>query len=289
MLFRLVKGAARIIQIRRFRLLDMRAKYVSNGAIHHEVRQALGARRISGDFRLRHIEPAGVQAVARHQIAGEAIIERDARVIVARNWHDIDDAAPEIDLADIRGPSDDSGGFLKLGRRRRDELHARHSLKLLVTGGVIAVAMRMDHDQRDRRVIFLLRPFGEQIHDERRRLYLARPGVLEQGFILTEDQIQKRLFGVYAAGLAQDVEVVVVGVDLPVWHGKTVRTARLEGSGQCAGLETRAVRLRGTGQTRKQQGSSKNLNSHMVPFFSDPRRAARSRRTCSRRGPETLL
>ena len=86
-----------------------------------------------------HIQTARVEAVARHQIAGDAIVERNARHVVTRNRNDIDDAVTQIDLAQARRPCGDSGRLLDLGGCCRHKLHVGHLLELTVRGRVIAM------------------------------------------------------------------------------------------------------------------------------------------------------
>ena len=68
--------------------------------------------------------------------------------------------------------------------------------------------------------------------------------VFEQRFVLAEDQIQKRLFEVDAAGFAQNVEVFVVFVHLPVGNRQAIGTAGEPGLRQRPRLQPRAIVLR---------------------------------------------
>src|SRR3978361_1714720 len=102
MLFGLVSCAAGVIEIRLATLFDMSAEDMGNRMKFDEIHHSLRARRIGGNLRITYIQAAWIETVASHQIAGEAVIERNARDIVTRNGDDIHDAVPEVDLPKTR-------------------------------------------------------------------------------------------------------------------------------------------------------------------------------------------
>ena len=73
-------------------MLNMRAEDVRNRVCFHELHQAVRACGIRRNLRLGDPQPSGIQAIAGHQIAGETIVQRDARNIMARKWDHIDHA-----------------------------------------------------------------------------------------------------------------------------------------------------------------------------------------------------
>ena len=68
--------------------------------------------------------------------------------------------------------------------------------------------------------------------------------VFEERLVFAENQIQKRLFGVDAAGLAQNVKVLVIFVHLPVGDRQAVGATGEPGFCQCSRLQFRAGVIR---------------------------------------------
>ena len=133
---------------------------------------------------------------------------------------------------------------------------------------VIAVRVRVDHHERHWFVAFLGGPLRHQIEDHRRcrnhaaRALFRHAGVLEQRLVLAKDQIEERLLGVDAAGLAQDVEVLVVRVHLPVGYGHTVGTAGEPWFGERARCEAGAVAFQREGPGGEQQRDHESAGLH---------------------------
>ena len=214
-------------------------------------------------------------------------VQRDACLVVTRKRNHVDSPAAEIDGSDVGGPIADSSGLLDSGGHRGDHLHVGQRLELRVAGDVVAVRMRVNDHEGHRRAVFPGGPFRDQLHDHRRRrnhlvavgvgLAPGHAGIFEQRHAVAEHQEEKRLLGVDAARLAQDVEVLVVLLHLPVRHRDAVRAAALPSRRHRARLQTETItcldrrgqrRLRSSRDDRKVWiDDSHRLAAHLLERF----------------------
>ncbi len=225
----------------------MGAEHMGDRMRSCEVDQPIGAGREGRYLPFAHIEPAGIEAIAGQQDAGRPIVQRDTGDVVSRNGDDVQHAVTQIDLPEIGRPFGDASGLLDSVGSRGHELHAWRPLELRIGGRVVAMAVGMDHHQRNRGVMLARRPLRHEfLHDGRRgdRFGLSprRPArharVFEQRLLVPEDQVQKRLFRIDAARFAQDVEIFIVFMDLPVRNGYAVGAAGEPGLAEVAGRQT---------------------------------------------------
>ena len=89
MLTGLIRCAARVIEIGRAALFDVRAQDVRDGMRADEIGQPLGAGDVSSE--IGDIETAGIETVAGKEVSGFAIVERDAGFVMAGNSNHVDE------------------------------------------------------------------------------------------------------------------------------------------------------------------------------------------------------
>jgi hypothetical protein len=116
-------------------------------------------------------------------------------------------------------------------------------LKLGVAGSVVAVAVGVHDEQGDGGAVIAFEPFGDDVLDDFAGSGLTGAGVLEEGAVAAKDEIEKRLLIVGAPGLAEDVEVLIVFVDLPVRDLDAAGSAGDPGFGENAWLDGSAIGL----------------------------------------------
>ena len=144
----LILRSDRIVQERRLGLFDMAAENVRYRLVARKIHQALDAGCERG--KIEDIEPARIKRVAGQQDAGPAIVERDAKRLMARNRNHVQHAPAEVNRAMIGWPVANAVSLCGSFHRQRNHGYIWLSDKLLVTGDMIVVAVRMRHNQRDR-------------------------------------------------------------------------------------------------------------------------------------------
>ena len=97
------------------------------------------------------IEAAGVKMIAGEKNARRAIIVGYMRGVMAGNRDHVDHAIAKIDAAGLLRPLLDSEGLLFGGYFGRNQRDAGHPREPLVARDVIAMPVRMDHQQRSTR------------------------------------------------------------------------------------------------------------------------------------------
>ena len=90
---------------------------------------------------------------------------------------------------------------------------------------MIAVRMGVNDHQRDGRLVIPLAPGGENGGNSAGSIRFPRAGIFQQSAVFSEDQVKERLFVVGTAGLAKDIEIFVVLMNLPVWNFDAIRPA----------------------------------------------------------------
>jgi hypothetical protein len=114
-------------------------------------------------------------------------------------------------LPRLFGPALNAEGFLQRFLHGGNHCSVGKCRELGVARGVIAVAVRVDHQERK------VRGLGAQeLGDDSDGIDRTRTSVHEQRAGRAEDQIEERLLVMGAAGLAQDVKGGIVFVNLPV-------------------------------------------------------------------------
>src|SRR6266850_7277785 len=98
MLVRLINRSPRIIHEGRAALLNVRTKNVGDRLVVREVHQSPRASDKCGKLRVAYIEAARIKTVSRQKDAGLPIVQRDARIVMAGNWNQIQDSPAQIDL-----------------------------------------------------------------------------------------------------------------------------------------------------------------------------------------------
>ena len=84
----------------------------------------------------------------------------------------------------------------------------------------------MRDDQRDRRSAVALQPLCDNAVDHLCHVGLAGASVLQQRALFAEKQVKKRLLVIRAAGFTNDIEIRIIGVNLPLRHFGAVRPTR---------------------------------------------------------------
>ena len=156
---------------------------------------------------------------------------------MAGNRQDVDHAAAEIDAAGLLGPLGDAEGLLLRLDGGGNQRGVGHAVEALVAGGVVAVRVGVGHDERDGVALVALQPLGDQLLRDGGGVARARAGVHQQGALAAEEKIEEGLLVIGAAGFAEDVEIGIVFVDLPVGNFQAVGAAGDPGGGEGALLD----------------------------------------------------
>ena len=144
-LVRLIDRADRIVAKRRARILDMRAEHVRDRMVRDEIVEAIDA--VRERRRIAHVEPAGIERVAREEDPGAAIVHCDARRLVAWNRKDVQYAPAQVDRSTVGGPMRDAEESAHRSCVAADENGIGTVNELRVAGDVIAVRMAVRDDQ----------------------------------------------------------------------------------------------------------------------------------------------
>src|ERR1700676_3765998 len=99
-------------------------------------------------------------------------------------------------------------------------------------------------DQRDTWALGPQQPVLYHALQSGRQVSIPRTGIPEQRALFAEEQIEERFFVVGASGLAEDVKIPVVLVDLPFGIFHAFRPARHPLFWQDTGANVASVRLR---------------------------------------------
>ena len=102
MLIGVVDGTNRKIQTRRAGLLNVIAEDVGDWLAFEESDETLGAGLVG--WKIRDIEPTGIEVVAGEHDAGLRVVEGDGVFVVAWDRNDVQDAAAKVDLSHARRP-----------------------------------------------------------------------------------------------------------------------------------------------------------------------------------------
>ncbi len=151
-------------------------------------------------------------------------------------------------------------------RRSRNHRGLRRRSERGVARRVVAVAVRMSDDERQRAAAVRGRPTATCVGDGRRDVGAFRAGVDEQRAVSSEEQVEERLLEIRAARLAEDEEVLVVFVRLEI--GLRAMRSRRPAGRQCPGLDGRRVcRLkRGTCEDGETMTSAINGSTRLRHF-----------------------
>ena len=214
-----------------------------------KIDQPLGAADESRE--VADVEAAGVEAVTGKKNAGLAIVESEAEDVVSGDREDVKDAAAQVDGACGFGPSFDLEELGRAFHFERDDCGVRKILELRVARNVIAVGVGVRDDERDRGAVIALAPVVQDGGDGARGLGLAGTGIFKQSAVAAEDQIEKRLFVIRAAGFAEDVEVFVVLMNLPIGDLDAIGAAGDPVIRQGARAHARSIGLRSLGERNR--------------------------------------
>ena len=264
MLVGLVGGADGVIHEGRRRLFDVTAYDVSDGAGRGELDEAARAGFVGG--KIGDVQAAGVEVIAGMQDSSLAIVVGDVSGLMAGNGEHIDHAAAEIDAAGLLGPRGDAEGLLRGLDGGGDQRGVGESVEGLVAGGVVAMRVGVSDDEGDGLALIALQPAGDQLLRDGGGIARARAGVYEQCALIPEEEVEEGLLVVGAAGFAEDVEVGIVFVDLPIGNLQAVGTAGDPGgregalldAGRCGGKQ--GQRAEKEGEFRHDQNSYRSAN-----------------------------
>ena len=98
---------------------------------------------------------------------------------MARNRDYIENASAEVDATDVHWPIFNPEGLLNLRYRGCDELNVRFVFELRITSGVVAMLMRMLHNERNGTLVVASSPLRDDIHHDGRGLDLAGTRIFE--------------------------------------------------------------------------------------------------------------
>jgi hypothetical protein len=101
--------------------------------------------------------------------------------------------------------------------------------------------MGVGNDDGDALAMIALEPVMHHMLQLGRQVAVARAGIPEQSALCAEDQIEKRHLRIRAAGLAQDEEVGIVLMHLPLGNFHALRSAGGPLCGKRAALQVAAV------------------------------------------------
>src|ERR1700682_5958364 len=108
---------------------------------------------------------------------------------------------------------------------------------------MIASLVRVGAQKRDRLPAVTTTPFHDSLVHNLCDIRLSSPGVLEQCTLLAEEKVQEWLFVVGTSGFAQDIEIWIVSVHLPLRHRRAIRSASDPLRGEYAPFQPCAIRL----------------------------------------------
>src|ERR1700733_11346212 len=218
---------------------------MGDGLALGEINQAFNARLKGRE--ILDVEPPWVQGVTGEQNAGVAIVESNADFAVAGNGDDVDDASAQVNLPNVGRPIPDAeeipGGF-NLGRNERDgDGGIVERLHPLVSPRMISMLVSMGDDERDASAAIALEPVVDDKLQSGRQVAIARASIGKQGFVLAEQEEDKGLLIIGAGRLAQDDEVRVVLMHLPLRNLHALGILRVPVGGKRTALEVAAVGL----------------------------------------------
>jgi len=124
---------------------------------------------------------------------------------VPRNWYHVNDAVAQIDTPKSYGPLFYAVGLPHSIDRSRDQNNVCKADEALVAGNVVTVSVTMRDREPDRVALCALEPFRDQFPGHCRSVAGARPGVNQERASVSEEEIEKGLFVMGAAGLPKDV------------------------------------------------------------------------------------
>src|SRR5947199_1229617 len=180
----------------------MRSQDMRDGTIASKVDEPL----IAGDEcgKIRYVQSARIKAVACKKNSRGSVVQGDTCLVVPRNRDHIERAASKIHVTDVRRPALNSKRRLNLRHGGCDELDVRLAFELGITGGVVAVRVRMHHNERNRIFLVTLGPLRDDTHHGACRIDLPGTRVFQQSSIATEYQVEERLLIMCAPRLAQN-------------------------------------------------------------------------------------
>src|SRR5271154_6171500 len=229
MFLRLINRADGIVDEGRPCLFDVIAQNMGDGPFLRETNQPFRACLEGGE--VLHVQPPGIQAVSREKNRGVAVIYRYTHGVVTGNWNYVENAAAQIDLADVVRPVLNSIELLcrfKF-RRHQGDRHRRifDRLHLRVAGYVVRVGVGVDHDQRNAGASLAYQPIRYDTVQLRCKVAMARASIEEHRPVLAEEEKDEWLFVIGTSRLSQQIQVRVVLMPLPLRYFHALRPRRL--------------------------------------------------------------
>src|SRR5947209_3856740 len=188
------------------------------------------------------IQPSRIQVIPREKDAGAPVVVGEVRRIVPRNCEHIDDSVAEVDTPLLLS---DCECLLFRFYGGGHQCDVRHGCESLVSSRVIAVCVGVRNDETGHAA-------RHQGRNDGYRIACACTGVYQKGSVFTEYQIQERLFVVRAAGFAQYVKRVVVGVNLPAGDLDAVRASGPPRQWECSGFDLAGEQRNSEEETKKE-------------------------------------
>src|SRR5215510_2680910 len=136
---------------------------------------------------------------------------------MTRHRYHVNDAITQIILNDLFGPVLDTKERLNRVQIGRHYGSTRQALKLLIPAGMVAMGMGVGDYELDGLALGSGKPLVDYLIHHLSNTGFACASVKEQGFILAEEEIQKRLLIIGAPGLPKNIEVLVIFVNLEFW------------------------------------------------------------------------
>src|ERR1700688_4760776 len=125
-----------------------------DGPRFRELHQAPGTRDVGE--KIADIESARIEMIAGEQNAGGAIVISDVRGLMTGDRQHVEDASAKVDRTRLAWPVRNAEGLLLRLDRGRDQGDVRQRGQVLISGDMVAVGVRMDHYQRNRRPLMRL-------------------------------------------------------------------------------------------------------------------------------------
>src|ERR1700687_4502615 len=160
------------------------------------------------------------------------------------NGNYVDDAAAEIDAASVFRPMRDSEELLRSFHGQGHKRGMGTRSKLGISGGMVVMRMRVpDNECRDI-ALSLHGPLLEQFGHRASHVRLSGTGIDQERFFLAEQQIEERLLVIHASVFAENVEIGIIRVDLPLRRVPASGTSGMPAPRESSGANATAVRSR---------------------------------------------
>jgi hypothetical protein len=206
--------------------------------------------------RITHVQSTRIKRVARQQYSRAAIVQRDARRLMPWNRQHVEHPAAEIDHATICRPPRDAKKRTNRGRVSANHYCIWPMDKLRIPSDVIAMRMAVRDNERNRLEVISSQPFTDESIDRRRNIDVTCTSIEQEGTVVPEDQIEKRLLEIGTRRLTKDKKIDIVALYTNLRRVSAVHSAGIPARCKLPGLERRTRHtLRGARSTTQRRRS----------------------------------